>query len=85
MEDFPLEQSRDATLSSAYDKVIVIDQSRVRPDAALTYPHFMVVRDRLYRVSPDTLSEEVVTQLLVPRSRREMVFQAAHYDPMAVR
>ena len=49
MEDFPLEQSRDATLSSAYDQVIVIDGSKVRPDAALTYPHFIVVRDRLYR------------------------------------
>ena len=56
---------------------------RFRPDAALTYPHFIVVRDRLYRVSRDTQSEEVVTQLLVPRSRREMVFQAAHYNPMA--
>ena len=62
---------------------MAIDGSKVRPDAALTYPHFIVVRDRLYRVSRDTQSEEVVTQLLVPRSRREMVFQAAHYNPMA--
>ena len=62
--------------------MIAIDRSKVRPDAALTYPHFIVVRDRLYRVSRDTQSEEVVTQLLVPRSRREMVFQAAHYNPM---
>ena len=64
-------------------QVMVIDGSKVRPDAALTYPHFIVVRDRLYRVSRDTQSEEVVTQLLVPRSRREMVFQGAHYNPMA--
>ena len=83
VEDFPLEQSRDATLSSAYDQVMAIDGSKVRPDAALTYPHFIAVRDRLYRVSRDTQSEEVVTQLLVPRSRREMVFQAAHYNPIA--
>ena len=53
---------------------MVIDGSRLRPDAALTYPHFMVVRDRLYLVSRDTQSEEVVTLLLVPRSRREMFF-----------
>ena len=66
-EVFPLQQSRDASLSSAYDQVIAIDGSKVRPDAALTYPHFMVVRDRLYLVSRDTQSEEVVTQLLVPR------------------
>ena len=83
MEDFPLEQSRDATLSSAYDQVIAIDGSKVRPDAALINPHFIVVRDRLYRVSRDTQREEVVTQLLVPRSHREMVFQSAHYNPMA--
>ena len=66
VEDFPLEQSRDSTLSSAYDQVIAIDGSKVRPDAALTCPHFIVVRDRLYRVNRDTQSEEVVTQLLVP-------------------
>ena len=30
VEDFPLEQSRDATLSSAYDQVMVIDGSRDR-------------------------------------------------------
>ena len=30
-------------------QVMVIDGSKVRPDAALTYPHFIVVRDRLYR------------------------------------
>ena len=63
-------------------QVMVIDGSKVRPDAALTYPHFIVVRVRLYRVSR-VRSEEVITQLLVPRSRREMVFQAAHYNPMA--
>ena len=67
VEDFPHEQSRDATLSSAYDQVMVIDGSKVRPDAALINPHFIVVRDRLYRVSRDTQSEDVVTQLLVPR------------------
>ena len=83
VDDFPLEQSRDATLRSAFDQVIAIDGSRVQPDAVLTYPHFVVVRDRLYRVGRDTESEEIFTQLLVPRSRREIIFQAAHYNPMA--
>ena len=36
VEDFPLEQSRDATLSSAYEQVMAIDGSKVRPDTALT-------------------------------------------------
>ena len=36
-------------MSSAYDQGMAIDWSKVRPDAALTYPHFIVVRDRLYR------------------------------------
>ena len=65
VDDFPLEQSRDATLRSAFDQVIAIDGSRVQPDAVLTYPHFVVVRDRLYRVGRDTESEEIFTQLLV--------------------
>ena len=82
-EDFLLEQSCDATLRSAYDQVIAIDGTRVQPDAVLTHQYFVVVRDRLYRMGRDSQSAEVVTQLLVPRSRREMVFQAAHYNPMA--
>ena len=83
MEDFPLEQSRDDTLRFAFDQVIRIDGHMVRPDAALTYPHFSLRRDRLYRVSRDTQTEEITTQLVVPKSRREIVFQAAHYNPMA--
>ena len=34
--DFPLEQSRDATLRSAYDEVIAIDGTWVQPDVVLT-------------------------------------------------
>ncbi|XP_059210478.1 uncharacterized protein LOC131989303 [Centropristis striata] len=83
MEDFPLEQSRDDTLRFAFDQVIKIDGHMVRPDAALTYPHFSLRRDRLYRVSRDTQTNDILTQLLVPKSRREMVFQAAHFNPMA--
>uniref|UniRef100_A0A8P4KG28 Gypsy retrotransposon integrase-like protein 1 n=1 Tax=Dicentrarchus labrax TaxID=13489 RepID=A0A8P4KG28_DICLA len=82
-EDFPLEQSRDSTLRFAFDQVIQIDGQLVRPDAVQTYPHFALVRDRLYRVSRDTQTAEEITQLLVPDSRRETVFQAAHYNPMA--
>ena len=65
--DFPLEQSRDATLHLAYDQVMVIDCTWVHPDAVFAYPQFVMVRDRLHRVCRD--------QLLVPRSRREMTFQ----------
>ena len=83
MEDFPLEQTRDDTLRSALDRVISIDGHLVRPDAAVTYPHFAVIRDRLYRVCRDTHTGVETSQLLVPKSRREMVFQAAHHSPMA--
>ena len=69
MEDFPLEQSRDDTLRFALDQVIRIDGHMVRPDAALAYPHFSLLRDRLYRVSHDTQTGEINTQLLVPKSR----------------
>ncbi|XP_069381335.1 uncharacterized protein [Paralichthys olivaceus] len=83
MDDFPLEQSRDETLRHAFDQVVSIDGSAVCPNAAHTHPHFSVIRDRLYRVSRDTQTGEEITQLLVPKSRREMVFQAAHYNPMS--
>jgi len=62
--------------------VIRIDGQLVRPEAAQTYPHFTLIRDRLYRVSRATHTEQESTQLLVPKSRREMIFQAAHYNPM---
>lgn len=70
-EDFSLEQSRDDTLRSAYDQVIDIDGLLVHPEAARTYTHFQLRNDRLYRVSLDTRTNEICTQLLVPQSRRE--------------
>ena len=83
MEDFPLEQSRDDTLRFAFDQVKSVDGHLVRPDAAPSHPFFSIIKDRLYRVGRDTQTGEEITQLLVPKSRREMVFQAAHYNPMA--
>lgn len=83
MGDFPLEQSRDDTLHSAFDQVIEIDGHVVRPEAVRTCPRFILLKDRLYRVSRDTRTEETHAQLLVPQGRREMIFQVAHYNPMA--
>ena len=42
-----------------------------------------MIKDRLYRVCRDTQTGEIITQLLVPKSRQEMIFQAAHYNPIA--
>jgi len=69
VEDFPREQSRDDTLRFGFDQVIKIDGHMVRPDSALSYPHFSLIRDRLYRVSRDTNSAEIIT--------------VVHYNPMA--
>ncbi|XP_061918090.1 uncharacterized protein LOC133659350 [Entelurus aequoreus] len=82
-EEFPLEQSRDETLREAWDQVDYIDGQLVRPGKARVFPHFSIIRDRLYRVSRDTQTGEERTQLLVPKRRREMVFQAAHFNPMS--
>ena len=76
--DFPLEQSRDDTLHFAFDQVRSVDGHLVRMDAATSHPFFSIIR-----VCCDTQTGEEVTQLLVPKSRREMVFQAPHYNPMA--
>ena len=83
VEDFPLKQSRDDTLCFALDQVIKTDGQSVCPDAAQAYPHFALIRDRLYRVSRDTQTGKEMTQLLVPKSQWETVFQVAHYNPMA--
>ncbi|XP_061882697.1 uncharacterized protein LOC133633908 isoform X2 [Entelurus aequoreus] len=83
MDDFQLEQSRDDTLRATWDQVISIDGQLVRPGIERRFPHFASIRDRLYRVSCDTQTREEITQLLVPKSRREMIFQAAHFNPMA--
>ncbi len=48
-----------------------------------SYPYFAILKDRLYRVTQDAQSNQDTTQLLVPKSHREMLFQAAHCNPMA--
>lgn len=83
LEDFPLEQSRDDSLCHAFEHVAKVDGSQVLPGPAPTPPYFSVIKDRLYRVCCDRQTGKECTQLLLPRPRREMVFQAAHHNPMA--
>lgn len=70
----------DETLSS--EQVIRINGQVALPDAALTYLHFVLITDRLYRVSRDTCTEDEHIQL-VPKSCWEVVFHyhyhCAHY------
>ncbi len=83
LDDFPLEQSRDETLKNAYDRVRSIDGQLLQPEIPLSFPYFSLIKERLYRVTQDAQSKEISTQLLIPKSRREMLFQAAHCTPMA--
>ena len=62
-----------ARLSDATDG----DEEPVRPDAAQAYPHVTSIRD----IFIETVKE--ITQLLVPKSHQEAVFQVAHYNPIA--
>lgn len=71
--DFPLEQTTEKTLRDAFDQVKVIDGQWVQPNVALAFPHFVI---RLYQVKQDTQTKEETTQLLVPKSCWEMLFQA---------
>ncbi|KAI7796732.1 hypothetical protein IRJ41_005254, partial [Triplophysa rosa] len=82
-DDFPLEQSRDESLKFAWEKVRYVDGQPLQPDRPRSYPYFAIIKDRLYRVAQDAQTKEDTTQLLVPRGRREMLFQAAHCNPMA--
>ncbi len=86
-DDFPLEQSQDESLRNAFDQVRSIDGqitvSQIQSARPPSYPYFAILKDRLYRVTQDAQSKQDTTQLLVPKSRLEMLFQAAHCNPMA--
>ncbi len=82
-DDFPLEQSQDESLKNAFDQVRSIDGRPLQSARPPSYPYFAILKDRLYRVTQDAQSKQDTTQLLVPKSRREMLFQAAHCNPMA--
>ncbi|XP_077104493.1 uncharacterized protein LOC143757323 [Siphateles boraxobius] len=82
-DDFPLDQSQDETLKHVFDQVRFIDGQLLHPDQPLSYPYFTILKDKLYRVTQGAQSKQDTTQLLVPKSRREMLFQAAHFNPMA--
>ncbi len=82
-DDFPLEQSQDESLRNAFDQVRSIDGRPLHSARPPSYPYFAILKDRLYRVTQDAQSKQDTTQLLVPKSRREMLFQAAHCNPMA--
>ncbi len=82
-EDFPLEQSQDESLKNAFDQVRSIDGQPLQSARPPSYPYFAILKDWLYRVTQDAQTKQDTTQLLVPKSRREMLFQAAHCNPMA--
>ncbi len=82
-DDFPLEQSQDESLKNAFNQVRSIDGRPLQSARPPSYPYFAILKDRLYRVTQDAQSKQDTTQLLVPKSRREMLFQAAHCNPMA--
>ncbi len=82
-DDFPLEQSQDESLRNAFDQVRSIEGRPLQSARPPSYPYFAILKDRLYRVTQDAQSKQDTTQLLVPKSRREMLFQAAHCNPMA--
>ncbi len=82
-DDFPLEQSQDESLRNAFDQVRSIDGRPLQSARPPSYPYFAILKDRLYRVTQDAQSKQDTTQLLVPKSRREMLFQAAHCNLMA--
>ncbi len=75
-DDFPLEQSQDETLRNAFEQVRSIDGRPLQTARPPSYPYFAILKDRLYRVTQDAQSKQDTTQLLVPKSRREMLFQA---------
>uniref|UniRef100_A0A8C1GUB2 Gypsy retrotransposon integrase-like protein 1 n=1 Tax=Cyprinus carpio TaxID=7962 RepID=A0A8C1GUB2_CYPCA len=62
---------------------VEVNGQPLHPAHALTYPYFAILKNRLYRVTQDARTKENTTQLLIPRSHRELLFHAAHSNPMA--
>lgn len=75
-------ESQDESLKCTFKQVRTIAGQPLHPGQPLTYPYFAIIKDRLYRVTQDAQTKEDTTQLLVPRSRREMFFQASHSNPI---
>lgn len=80
--DFPLEQSFKETLRHAFNQVRVINGQQIQTIVALSQPYFSIIKDRLYCMMQDTRTDEL-TQLLVPKGHRELLFHVAHHNPMA--
>ncbi len=74
-DDFPLEQSWDKSWKNAFEHVCSIDIQTLQSAWPPSYPYFAILKDRLYRGFQDTQTKQDTTQLLVPKSRREMLFQ----------
>lgn len=80
---FSLEQSQDETLKNAFDQVRSINGQLLQPTRPASYPYFAIIKDSLFQVTQDAQTKEETTQLLVPKSCREMLFQTALCNPMA--
>ncbi len=82
-DDFPLEQSLDKSWKNAFEHVCSIDIKTLQSTRPPSYPYFAILKDRLFRGIQDAQTKQDTTQLLVPKSHWEMLFQVAHCNPMA--
>ncbi len=73
-DDFPLEQSQDESLKNAFERVCSIDGQPLQSTRSPSYPYFAILKDKLYWLTQDAQTKQDTTQLLVPKSRREMLF-----------
>lgn len=81
MGDVPLVLSREDTLYSSIDQV---NGWTMPHDTALTYPRFIMVMDRVYRVWVVTLAQMRNAPNFWCQKHQEIVFQAADYNSMAL-
>ncbi|XP_044860608.1 uncharacterized protein LOC123363556 [Mauremys mutica] len=81
--DFSRDQREDPTLRFAYEQLARVEGDVVDAHRTTQWPRFELSRDRLYRVERDPRTEEVRTQLVVPRIHRRAVLKLAHDIPAA--
>lgn len=70
-ENFATKQLKDPIFVKAQENVVKVDGKLVNREQGVTYSHFMVERDLLYRVTKR--GEKMIEQLIVPKPYRKLV------------
>ncbi|XP_064418480.1 uncharacterized protein LOC135358762 [Latimeria chalumnae] len=76
--DFKTEQVNDPTLKYAFGQLREVNGVQQGGHRQVSYPHFVLRGDLLYRMSKNVNTDTIVEQLVIPQSLRRTVLDLAH-------